>query len=641
MALALMRRHRRWLYGFLWVVIAAFIILYIPAFQGEPSGTPGETVVNVGGRPISVGEYQRAYYRQRQLYERMYQGRIDDALLRRIQQQVLESLVTDRLVDLEAKRLGITVSDDAVARQIATAPEFQDGGRFVGPAEIRRRLELQGMTEEQLAEQLRQELRRTRLQDLLGSAVGVSEAEVERELARRDEQLRIEYVRVDAARFRASIVPSEAEIEERFAAHKESYRIPERRVVSYVLLDPETLRKDANVTDRDIEEYYRDHREDFRQEEQACASHILIKVRQGASGAGHPDAEARQLAQGLLDQLKAGADFAALAKKSSEDQGSAERGGDLGCFPPGQMVREFDDAVFDMKPGQLSDLVKTSFGYHVILLRSLKEATVQPLAQVKEAIRGIVLNRKLSDLGEEKAQALHDRLARGKSLPEAAQALGLTVRKSAPIARGETPPGLDSPTLVARVFAMRPGQVEKEGFAVRQGAAFVALDEVQPPRLPELKEVHDKVRDDIVEQRALDEARALAESIKQNAEKVGLEKAASAVGLVRKETPQLTGRGQPLGDLGTGFALERAVYSLPEKAVSEPVRVSGGWAVVRVLEKKTPTPAELAGQRERVAASLREQKRAELFRAFLQEARDRYTITRNADAYRRAIGEQQ
>jgi peptidyl-prolyl cis-trans isomerase D len=644
MALALMRRHRRWLYIFLWLVIAAFIILYIPAFQkGDQAGTPNETVASVGGLPVSVGEFQQAYSRQRSVYERMYQGRLNDAMLRQLglEQQVYDSLVADRLVELEAKRLGITVSDDAVARAIAAMPEFQDNGRFVGSAEIRRRLDLQGMSEEQFAESLRRQLLRQSLQDLVGTAATVSDAEIERELLRRSEQVKLEYVLADAARFRAQVQPSEAEIQARFAAKKDSYRIPEKRVVSYVLLDREALRQKVAVSDRDIELYYQDHREDFRQEEEACASHILVKVRQGETGEGHTDAEAQQIAQGLLAQVKAGGDFAALARKYSEDQGSAQSGGDLGCFPPGRMVPQFDDAVFAMQPGQVSELVKTSFGYHIIKLASHKEATVPPLTQLKERIRALVLDRKLSELGDQKAQALSDALRNGKSLEQAAAAEGLAVQKSAPFTRGETPPALASPSLVARVFEMKPGQVEKEGFGLPQGAAFVALAEIQPARAAELKDVRDKLKSDIVEEQALERARALAASVEAQARSVGLEKAAAAAGLVRKETPQLTSRGQPLGDLGTGKALEDAAFSLPEKTLSDPVRTAAGWALLRVLEKKTADPAELARQRPQVAASLREQKRQELFRAFLGAARERYTITRNAGAYRRALGERE
>jgi len=643
MALALMRRHRRWLYIFLWLVIAAFIILYIPALTTEGQGTPGETVVSVGGLPVSVGEFQRTYYRQRQLYDRLYQGRLDENMLRQlgIEEQVFEGLVSDRLVELEAKRLGVSVSDEALARAIATSPEFQDDGRFVGTNEIRRRLELQGLSEEDFEHSFRRQLLRESLESLLGASVSVSDAEVEREFRRRTEQVKLEYVLADAARFEAGVQPAESEIAARFEAKKDAYRVPERRVVSYVLLDRATLQPQVAVTDRELEVYYQDHREEFRQEEEACASHILVKVKAGDAGEGHPEAEAQTIAQGLLDQVRGGADFVTLAKTSSEDQGSAPNGGDLGCFPPGRMVPEFDDAVFALQPGQVSDLVKTSFGYHVIRLASRRESTVLPLAQVKERIRASVTDLKVRELGEQKAQAMADALGRGQSLEEAAKAQGLTVQKSAPFARGETPGVLTSPILVARVFEMKPGQAEKEGFALPQGAAFVSLLEIQAARTPPLAEVRDKVRADVVSEAAFAQARSAAAGVKAKAERLGLEKAAAAAGLVRKETPALTGRGQALGDLGTGAALEEAAFSLPEKATSEPVRTAAGWAVLRVLEKKPFDPAELAKQKGQIAASLRQQKEQELFRAFVVAARERYEIARDAKAYRRALGQEE
>jgi peptidyl-prolyl cis-trans isomerase D len=643
MALALMRRHRRWLYVFLWLVIAAFIILYIPALQDQGQGTPGETVVSVGGLPVSVAEFQRAYYRQRQVYDRLYQGRLDENMLRQlgIEEQVLEGLVSDRLVELEAKRLGVTVSDEAVARAIGTAPEFQDDGKFIGKDELRRRLDLSGTSEEEFVQSLRRQLLRQSLEGLVGSAATVSDAEVEREFRRRSEQVKLEYVLADAERFRAGISPTADEIRARFEANKDAYRIPERRVVSYVLLDRATLQPQVAVTDRDIEMYYQDRREEFRQEEEACASHILVKVRAGETGEGRPDEEARRIAQGLLDRVRAGADFAEIAREHSEDQGSAGSGGDLGCFPPGRMVPEFDDAVFALEAGQVSDLVKTSFGYHVIRLASRREATVLPLAQVKDRIRAAVTEKRVRELGEQRSQALADALARGKSLEEAAKAQGLAVQKSAPFSRGETPPVLASPTLVARVFELQKGQVEKEGFALPQGAAFVALAEIQPARVPELAEVEDEVRRDIVDEAAFARARELAARVAAQAEKVGLERAAAAAGLVRKETPALTGRGQPLGDLGTGAALEEAAFSLAAGTTSAPVRTSAGWAVLRVLEKKPFDAAELERQRAQVAASLRERKQSELFRAYVVAARDRYEVTRNARAYRRALGQEE
>ncbi len=643
MALAAMRRHRRWLYGFLWLVILAFVILYVPALQDQGQGTPGETVVSVGGLPISVAEYQRAYMRQRQFYAQLYQGRLDQSMLDQmgLSSQVLETLVTDRLVELEAKRLGIAVSDEAVARAIATSPQFQDDGKFIGKDEIRRRLELSGMSESDLERGLRQGLARESLEGLIGAGAYASDAEVEREFRRRTEQVRLEYVLADASAYRAAVTPSPDEIKARFEARRDAYAIPEKRVVSYVLLDRATLQPQVAVTDRELELQYQDRREEFRQDEEACASHILVKVKQGDAAEGHADAEARAIAQKLLDQLKAGADFAELARKSSEDTGSAAQGGDLGCFGPGRMVPEFDDAVFALEPGAMSDLVKTSFGYHVIRLASKRESTVLPFAQVKERIRASVTETKTRELGEQKAEALAAALAKGQPLEEAAKAQGLVVQKSAAFARGETPPVLQSASLVARVFEMKAGETEKEGFALPQGAAFIALHEIQKARSPELAEATERVREDLVREGALEQARAALLDVRARAAKQGLEKAAAAVSLVRKETQALTARGQPLGDLGTGLALEEAAFSLPEGALSEPVRAPAGWALLRVLEKKPFDAAELERQKAQLRASLEQQRSSELFRAFLMAAKDRYPIERNAAAFRRALGQEQ
>ncbi|MGD8894403.1 MAG: SurA N-terminal domain-containing protein [Acidobacteriota bacterium] len=640
MALGYMRRHKKWLYVFLWIVIAAFIVLYVPALTPTGEGTPSETVVSVGDEDISVGEFQRTYSRQLRQIARLYQGRFDETMLRRmgLEEQVLQGLVTDRLIQLEAERLGITVSDEAVARAIVTAPDYQDDGRFIGTAELRRRLELAGLTEESFAESLRGQLMRERLQSLVTDGVMVSDAEVKREFGRRNEQVQLEYVLVDTEPLREEVQPTDAEIAERFEANRESYRIPEKRVVSYVLLDQEVLRPLVTVTDRDVAMYYQDHRDEFTQEEESCARHILVKVAAGEGSEGHSEEEARRIAQALLERVEAGGDFAAIAKASSEDQGSAANGGDLGCFPAGRMVPAFDDAVFELDPGETSGLVRTNFGYHIIRLDSRREETTLPLDQVEDRVRTLVTEEKMVELGDEKSAALATALARGKTLEEAAAASDLEVQTSAPFARGETPPVLASPTLVARVFEMDEGQVEEAGFALPQGTAFIALAEIQPSRLPDLEEARDRVRADIVEEEALEKAHALAEQVRDRAKRVGLERAASAAGLVRKETLSPTSPGQPLGDLGTGFALDEVAFSLPEETLSDPVRTADGWAILRVTERQGFDAEAFEREKPRVAAALRQQAQGEAFQAYIAAAHERYEIRRNPEAYRRALG---
>ena len=640
MALGFMRRHRAWLNWLLVLVIATFILLYIPVFLKTETGVPGEVLADVGGMPITRGEFTQAYQRQRQMYEQMYQGRLDPAVLRSLglEQRTLEGLVSQRLVALEAKRLGLRVDDETIARRLATMPQFQQNGRFIGAGEIRRWLDMRGVTEEQFAEELRQQILGEQLEALVTDGVSVTPAEAEQEFRRRNEQVKLEYVLADAAKFRDGQSVTDDEVKARFDSAKETYRIPERRIVSYVLADEAGLSSRVSVTDREIEVHYQGHRDEFKREEETCASHILVKVKQGPEAKeGHSDEEAKKIAQGLLDQVKAGKDFAEVAKKSSEDQGSAAQGGSLGCFGHGRMVPEFENAAFSLKAGETSDLVKSPFGYHIIRVTEHKDETVAPLEQVKPRIRQTILSERARTLVDQKLAGMSDAVRRGKSLEDAARDQGLSVQKSAPLERGKPVPPLTSPLLLARVFELKKGEVASEPFAVGSGYAFVALDEIQPSRVPELKDVEARVRADLVQEKALARAREVAAQVRAKAEKDGLDKAASALGLVRKETPALVGRGQPLAELGASAALEETAYSLSEKTLSEPVRAAGGWAVIRVLEKKAFDPAAFEKDKPSITTSIREEKKQQLFQAFLEQAKQRYPVERNLSALQRAV----
>jgi peptidyl-prolyl cis-trans isomerase D len=640
MALGFMRRHRRWLFVFLWVVIAAFIILYIPAFRGAGEGGPGDAVGTVGGEPITVGEFRQAYTRQVQMYERLYRGRMDRRMLRSlgIEDQVFQALVLDRLTALEASRLGVEVTDEELEREIAQAPQFQRDGKFIGTQEIRRLIELQGSTAQEFEAEFRRSLVRDRLEALIAGAASVADAEVDREYRRRNEQVRAEYVRIEASQ--AGLDAGDGEIQAQFEKEKDSYRLPEKRAVSFALVDETALRARVTVTDRDAEGYYQENRDEFREEEQACASHVLIKVKADAAEKdGHPDAEAKALADKLLGAIRGGEDFAAVARKSSEDPGSASRGGDLGCFPRGRMLPEFEGVAFSMEAGEVAGPVRTSLGYHIIRLASLREETIPPVGQVKDRIRDTLLAQRTDALVEEQVGALSALLSRGQSLEDAARTQGVPLQKTRAFARGETVEPLASPQLGARTFQLgKVGDVDREGFAVPKGFAFVALAEIQPSRVPDLKEIRDQVRRDVIAEQARRAALQRAEQLRARAAASDLEKAATEMKLVRKETSGLVSRGQAFGDLPPGAALDEAAFALAEKALSEPIPVEGGYAVLRVLEKKGPDPAALDTQRAGLARSLRDERRNQTFQAYLSHLRQRYKVERFRDAFQRQVG---
>jgi peptidyl-prolyl cis-trans isomerase D len=554
-----------------------------------------------------------------------------------LEEQVLQGLIDRKLVVQEARRLGLAVDDETVAREIATLPSFQSRGRFVGADEVRRVLALQGRSEEEFTESVREELMARRLEALITDGVRVSDEEAEREFRRRNERVKVEYVLVDAAPFRAQATATDDEMAARFQARRDAYRIPERRVVGYVLLDPSALQGQATVTDGEIEQFYRENDRQFEQPEEACARHVLVKVKSSPDAPGHAEEEARALAQKALDQVKGGADFAEVARKASEDAGSASQGGDLGCFGPGRMVTEFDQAVFSMEPGQVSDLVRTQHGFHVIQLVSRREQTARPLSEVKEGIRQVLSGRKVRELAEQKSGQIAQAVKDGDGLEEAAKAQGLTLQKSAPLAREDNAPPLDSPELMARVFTLRRGQSHPEPFGTSRGWAFVTLLDVQPARQPELAEVKDRVRADLVEEKARAQALARAQELRARAQSEGLDKAASALGLARKETPAPVGRDEPIGELGATQQLEDAAFALAPQTVSEPLPVPAGFAVLRVLEKTPFDPAAFAQQKAGVVTSLEQQRKQRLFQSYVDRARERFPVARHPAALRRVI----
>jgi peptidyl-prolyl cis-trans isomerase D len=295
------------------------------------------------------------------------------------------------------------------------------------------------------------------------------------------------------------------------------------------------------------------------------------------------------------------------------------------------MLPEFEAAAFGLEAGKTSDLVKTQYGYHIIRAASRRPESTPPLTQVKDRIRETLLSEKAARLADQKQAAFASALARGRSLEEAAREEGVTVQRSAPFARSEPPPPIASRALAARAFALKQGELEKGGFRVVRGTAFIALAEVQPTRLPELKEAQEKVRADLLTEKALARAEAKAREIQARATASSLEKAAAASGLVRKDTVEMVSRGQAVGDLGTSFGLDEALFSLPLKTVSDPIRVAGGYAVIRVLERKAFDPVVFDKEKPALLAELTQKKRDQLFDAYQRQARERYTIEQHLD----------
>src|SRR3954470_16803676 len=527
-----MRRHRNWLKWSLGLVCLAFVIFYIPDFlRGDVTGAAGasDPVARINGHDIKADEFRRSYQAQIQAYRAAYGGQMNDQLLKQlgIEQQILQQMVDERAALAEAERLGVKVSDEEVAQRIYAIPAFQENGAFIGVARYQQLLASQrpALSAAEFEDSVRRSLMVDKLRAAVTDWLSISDKELEQEYRRRNDKVKLAVVSFLADSFRPDVTVSDADVASYFEAHKADFKIPEKRKVRYALIDVEAMRAKTVVSAQEIERAYNSGIQQYTTPEQVRASHVLLKTE------GKDDAAVKAKAEEILKQAKGGADFAELAKKYSEDDSNAKNGGDLDYFGRGRMVSEFDQAVFAMQPGQISDLVKTQYGYHIIKLVDRKASTTKPLSEVRQQINDQMAFERAQAQAADLAQKLESQIKNPADLDTVAKANGLAVQETGFFARDEPILGVGAaPEMTARAFEMNKGDVSG---AIRTGRGYVfeTLTDKQDPHDAKLEEVKERVRDEVTRQRAREMAKqkaaALAAKVKNAPD---FEKAAKAGG---------------------------------------------------------------------------------------------------------------
>src|SRR5438874_11531295 len=610
-----MRRHRDWLKWSLGLVCVAFVLFYIPdSLRGRGAdAAPSDTVAKVEGREITSGEFRRTYQAQLQAYRSAYGNNMSEQLLKQlgIDQQILQQMVDERAALAEADRLGMSVSDEEVRQRIFSMPAFQDNGAFIGEARYEQLLRMQRppMTPSEFEDNVRRGLAVEKLRASVTDWLSVADNELEREYRRRNDKVKLAVVSFTADSFRPQVSATDAEIAPYFEAHKNDFKIPEKRKIRYLLIDIDAMRAKVAVPPADIEREYNNNVEQYSTPEQVRASHILLKTE------GKDDAAVKAKAEELLKQARAGADFAELAKKNSEDEASAKNGGDLDYFGKGRMVPEFDAAVFTMQPGQISDLVKTQYGYHIIKLVDKKAATTRPFAEVRQQLADQLAYQRAQAQAADLAQNLEKQIKSPSDLDTQAKANGLVVQESGFFARDEPILGLGpAPEAANKAFEMKQGEVAGPLRASR-GFVFETLLQKQDPYIPKLDEVKDRVRDEVIKQKARDLSTQKAAEIATKLRTApDFEKAAKAAGVEAKTTELIT-KDSPIPDLGNAPAVEDAAFKLPVGAVSGPITTDTGSAVVKVLEKQEVKPEDWTASKDRFREELLTDRKNRFFSA--------------------------
>ncbi len=626
-----MRRHKGWLKWSLALVVLTFVVFYIPDFLTTSTGAaPNQVLADVNGEAITVGAFQRRYTAQMNAYRQAYGGQMNDQLLRQlgIDRQILQQLVDEEAMVVEARRQGITVSDAEVRERILNMPAFQENGQFVGEQRYRQILQFNTppFTTAEFEDNLRRALMIDKLRAAVTGWITVTDAEVDEEYRRRNEQVRLDVVPITAATFREKVTVTDADLAAHFEKNKETYRIGERRAIKYALVDVNRVRESITVPEADIEAFYKQNIAQYTTPRQVRASHILFKTE------GKDENEVRAKAEEVLKLARApGADFAALARQYSEDESNAKNGGDLDYFGAGTMVPEFETAAFALQNGQISDLVQTPFGFHIIRMVDNRPEIVRPLAEVRDEIVDQLRWQQAQQQAEAQAKALAGEAKTPEDLERLARERNLEFRETQPFLPDQPIDGLGvQPEMASAVFALADGAVSAPQ-RVANGWVIATVSSKHEPYLPTLDEVKERVRADVIDIKAAEMARERAAAIATELETAkDFAAAAKRLGLEVKPTELIT-RGSALPDIGVSEAIDEVAFALPVGGVSEAISTPAGTAIVRVAERVDVTPEQLAAGRDQLREELVAQRQDRFFSAYMQKAKDSLAINIRQD----------
>lgn len=525
----LFRNHRRWMQFILLILIVpSFFLVGIQGYDSFMSREP--ELATVAGQPITRGEFDMAHRNQLEQFRQQLGSQFDPALVDTpaMREQLLNQLIDQRLLLQVAADNRFSVSDGTLRNTIAAIPQVQDNGRF-SPERYRQVLAAQGMTPSSFEAGLRRDLAMARVLDPISQSAAAPAtviASLESALTqRRTVQLR----RFDAAAYRSQVSVSEQDIQAWYDANQQQLVVPEHVTAQYLVLDEAAATQGVQVNDEDIASYYEQNKQRFGQPERRRASHIMIEVPAGASEDVRKAARAK--AEALASQAAADpAQFAELARANSQDAGSADNGGDLGWLAPGMLAGALEKAIWSLSKDQVSGVVESPSGLHIVKITEVQPAALKPLDQVRDEItaeiRKQIAASRFAEMATKLTETVYDQR---DSLQPAADALGLKLRTATGIARDGLLPAeqagegaaaaspdaqlLDNPRVRQALFSSEVLR-EKQNSGVIELSPdtmlAVRVSESKPEHVPPLEKVSELIRDRLVDERAAEAARQAA-----------------------------------------------------------------------------------------------------------------------------------
>jgi len=625
--------------GFLTILAVSMVAYLIPGFMsGTNSSAQSGTVASVNGVNIERDDVLRLA--QQQVEQARAGGRqVPSFLLPMLRQRAAEELIQRQEVIYEAERLGLMVSDqeifDEVLRQVDKSVFFP-GGKWIGDKEFDKKFEQllaeNGRTVADFKRDMRNDLLRRKLYYTIAAGATIPQADVEKMYKDQNLKVKFQYAVLNLEDIQKQIKPTDAELKAFFEKEKDRYTnfIPEKRQIRYFLLEDKAAEGKVTVDPAEAQRYYSSHLDDYRTPERVRARHILITP--AAKPGEKPDQkaieEARAKAVDVLKQVRAGGDFAELAKKYSQDPGSAPNGGELGWATKGDplhgWVAPFEKVAFAQAPGQISDLVQTDYGFHIIQTEEKQAAGVKPFSEVKDEIekRQQAVNRN-KYVNQEQMSAVEQ--AQKEGLDKAAAKRGAPVVESNLIARTDQLPGIGAnPQLMSAMFSAP----EKSGpAAARYAGGYVVFEVTKavPPRTPPFEEIKDRVASDFKSKQASELLQKKTQTMADRAHSEhDLAKAAKEAGATLK-TGDLVSRTSQVGDLGSMGGPLSAAFELKPGEISGALNLGAKGVVLQVTDRKEASLSDptFAAESQNLREQLTERKRQQTVELFMTDLRTR------------------
>jgi peptidyl-prolyl cis-trans isomerase D len=616
-----MRRNLKALSITLWVVIAAFIgTTFLVWGKGSIRGGDANTVATVNGEEIAFDRYQRLYRSYVEFYRQLYRERFTPELAERLglSQQVLNDLILETLILQRAKAEGIQVGDPEVRATIQTIRAFHEGGRFSQERYLRI-LSQARITPADFEEEQRREILKRKVEATIKSGVKVSELEIRQAYDFRRERVKAVWVQVEIQPLLAKISATDGEIEAYLKEHPSEFQRPERRRLQYVLVTPKNFQVPA--VESEVAAYYREHAAEFETPRRVKVSHILVRV--PPTGGSQAENHAKAKVESAIKRVRAGEEFAKVAKEVSEDPASAAAGGELGFVAQGELVPQFEQAAFALKKGEITpEPVRTPVGYHAIRVSDIQEAGRRALKEVADQIREKLQRERSDKRAQAKTEEARAAIQSAGDFSAAAKALGLDP-KEAVLARGEPLAEVGpAPEVDEVVFNLAVGGTSA---SLKTPSGYVVLKILDrlPAAVPPLLEIRGEVAQAVkrrkAETQALERANALAGATEQGEDLFAL---AKREGLLSGDTGFFS-RAEPPPDKRLPSEVMRAALELAVGRVSQPVKSPQGVFVVKVIERQPADPAglELEKERDELARQLLERKRTQAWEAWVSSLR--------------------